>query len=60
MTLELTPAQYMAVWNALAQYVENERADGDPENQHPDLAPAEELLDQLDAEMAHLATPTAA
>lgn len=60
MTLELTPAQYLAVWNALAQYVGNEQADGDPDNPHPDLAPAEEVLEQFDAHIAQLAEPTTA
>jgi hypothetical protein len=60
MTLELTPAQYLAVWNSLAQYVENEEADGDPDARHADYEPARELLDQLDASIAQLAEPTAA
>lgn len=55
MILELTSAQYMAVWNALAQYVENERADGDPLHPHPDLPAAEEILEKLDAHTASLA-----
>ena len=60
MILKLTSAQYMAVWNAVAQFVGNEQADGDPDNPHPDLAPAEEVLEKLDAHTALLAQPAAA
>jgi hypothetical protein len=47
----LSPEEARAAWHAIAAFVENEEADGDPDHPGEHYAAAQSLCDRLDVAM---------
>ncbi len=56
--LNVTDDEARTIWEALGQFVENEDCDhGREDNKKPLLAPARDVLDRMNSELAALAGP---